>query len=218
MRTKTILFAAAVFAAGFGVTMAQAPVYSVNAVGYVTKTCTNGYNLLCNPLNGTNNLLSTILPVVPEDSQVLRWNATSQGFADANQFYGGGLGWLPDEAINPGEGFFFYSTAPGNTNLTFVGEVPQGNLTNNLSANYSLMSHVVPQAISLAAGGVNFPVGDDESVLMWNAGAQGFADPLQYYGSELGWLPNEPVPAVGEGFFYFNTGAPRQWTRTFSVN
>jgi hypothetical protein len=197
--------------------MAQQAVYSVNAVGYVTKNCTNGYSLLCNPLNGTNNLLSTILPVVPEDSQVLRWNAAAQTFYDANQFYGGGLGWLPDEAINPGEAFFFYSTAPGTTNLTFVGEVPQGNLTNHISVGFSLISHIVPQSISLAAVGVNFPVLDDDQVLMWVPGAQNFGDALQYYGVGLGWLPNEPVPAVGEGFFYYS-GAARNWTRTFSVN
>jgi hypothetical protein len=217
MRTKIILLAAAVFAAGLEVSMAQAPVYSVNAVGYVTKTLTNGYNLICNPLNGTNNLLSTILPVVPQDSSVLRWNPVSQGFADANQYYGSELGWLPDEAINPGEAFFFYSTAPGNTNLTFVGEVPQGGLTNHLSVGFSLVSHIVPQSISLADAGVNFPVQVDDSVLFWNPNTQGFADALQYYGSELGWLPNEPVPAVGEGFFYY-TAAARNWTRTFSVN
>jgi len=222
MRTKAILLAAGVFAAGLGVSMAQAPVYSVNAVGYVTKSLTNGYNLIANPLNGTNNLLSTIIPVLPDQSYVLRWNPNLQAYAASVPTYYDGFGWAPDEAINPGEGFFLFSTAPGNTNVTFVGEVPQGNLTNSIHGNYSLISHIVPQSLSLASPSASFPAqgeGDDY-VLFWNPVLQSYASEVPtWYGDENVWLPSEPTPKVAEGFFYHTVaGGGRNWTRTFSVN
>jgi len=214
MRTKTLLLTAAVLTAGLAASVAQS-VYSVNAVGYVNKSLVAGYTLISNPLNGTNNLLSTILPIVPEDTIVLKWDSATQSFGTPSQYYGG-LGWLPDTTLNPGEGAFINS--PTATTVTFVGEVPQGNLTNQISGNYSLLAHVVPQSISLANPSVNFPVLEDDLVLFWDTATQSFATPLQYYGT-LGWLPNEPVPAVAEGFFY-NTApsAARSWGRTFSVN
>ena len=111
-----------------------------------------------------------------------------------------------------------FINAPAATTVTFVGEVPQGNLTNQISGNYSLLAHVVPQSISLANPSVSFPALDGDLVLFWNPATQSFRDPLQFYDG-LGWLPSEPVPAVGEGFF-FNTApaASRSWGRTFSVN
>jgi len=213
MRTKTILLAAALFAAGLGVSMAQAPVYSVNAVGYVTKNLTNGYNLIANPLNGTNNDVSTIIPVMSEDSYILRWNPATQSFTDPINFFFGA--WDTAAVLNPGEGFFLYSATPGNTNVTFVGEVPQGNLTNHVSANYSLISHIVPQSIGLDAAGVNFPAAEDDYVLFWKPVSQGFADPNNFF---FGAWDVVPTPAVGEAFFYFTSAGARNWARSFSVN
>jgi len=216
MRTKTLLLSAAVLAAGLTASMAQS-VYSVNAVGYVNKALGVNYTLISNPLNGTNNLLSTILPVVPDGTFILKWNSAAQNFAAPSQYYEG-LGWLPDDTLNPGEGAFINMPGPGSTTVTFVGEVPQANLTNQIKGNYTLMSHIVPQSISLADPSVNFPVLDGDFVLFWDEAAQRFEAPLQYYDG-LGWLPNEPVPAVAEGFF-FNTApsAARPWNRSFSVN
>ena len=71
MRTKTLLLSAAVLAAGLAASTAQS-VFSVNAVGYVNKTLAPGYNLIANPLNGTNNLLSTIIPTAPDGSAVIK--------------------------------------------------------------------------------------------------------------------------------------------------
>jgi hypothetical protein len=221
MRTKTILLAAAVFAAGLGVSLAQSPVYSVNAVGYVTKTLTNGFNLISIPLNGTNNDLNTTIPVAPDGTLILRWVGGSQSFDPAPNQYYDGFGWFPTATINPGEGLFV-SIPPGTltTNLTFVGEVPQGNLTNHIdSGAYSLLAQIVPQAISLGDPSVTFPALDGDIVLFWNPVTQSYKDPTQFYDG-FGWFPVDPIPAVGEGFFYNNApGHPgRDWTRTFSVN
>jgi hypothetical protein len=217
MRTKAILLAAAVFAAGIGASVAQSPVYSVNAVGYVTKTLTNGFNLICNPLNGTNNDLNTVIPVVPDGTYVLRWLPGGQTF-DAQFQYFDGFGWFPTTTLNPGEGVFINIpfTTPS-VNVTFVGEVPQGNLTNRVSGNFSLISHIVPQSISLGDPGVSFPAVDGDYILFWDPGIQNFKPQTQFF-EGFGWFPTDPIPAVGEGFFYNTAGAARNWARTFSVN
>ncbi|HWN94592.1 MAG TPA: hypothetical protein VNT99_06150, partial [Methylomirabilota bacterium] len=94
MRTKTLLLSAAVLAAGLAASTAQS-VYSVNAVGYVNIVVTNGYNLITNPLNGTNNNINTIIPVAPQDSIVLRWSNQNQNFASADTYFD-----LGDPALN----------------------------------------------------------------------------------------------------------------------
>lgn len=205
---------AAVVAVGLGVSTAQS-VYSVNAVGYVNLALGGNYSLISNPLNGTNNLLSTILPAPPDGTYILRWDTALQTFSDPYT-YVDGAGWLTDASISPGEGIFI--NLPGSTTITFVGEVPQGNLTNQISGNYSLLAHQVPQSIGLDAPSVNLPVQDGDYVLFWDPVLQTFGDPITYVDG-AGWIPSTPTPAVAQGFFYnTSSGGARNWTRSFSVN
>ncbi len=226
MRTKTILLAAAVVAAGLAVSSAQT-VYSVNAVGYVTVQLTNGYNLVSNPLNGTNNNINTTMPVAPEDSYILRWDPTANSgagsFGDPAYYIGGS--WSPDLSIQPGEGFFVHCetiAAATKVPLTFVGEVPQGvALVNTNIANcalgYSLISSIVPQAIALDAPGVGFVAHEDDYVLSWNQGGQTYTDPIYYIG---GAWTDVVIPPVGGAIFLHQEPyvGVRTWTRSFSVN
>ena len=209
---------AAVVAAGLGASVAQT-VYSVNSVGYVNKTLVPGYNLISSPLNATNSSLDTVLPVVPDGTVILKWDSALQTFAEANQYYEGIPGWFPSGTVTPGEGFFINIPGVSSVTVTFVGEVPQGSLTNRIAGNYSLIAQIVPQSISLTAPGVGFPPQDGDIYLPWSAALQTFGDSSQYYEGIPGFFPYDPTPAVAEGFFY-NTGpaAGRNWTRTFSVN
>ncbi len=217
MRTKTLLLTAALTAAGIGYTMAQT-VYSVNVVGYVNTTVpANGYTLIANPLNATNNNLNTVMPDgsgVVDGATVVRWDATAQGFAAETPTFFAGLGWLPDATLAPGEGFFLFNSAASPFTVTFVGEVLTGSLTNSLSANYSLVANKVPQAIGLTAAGV--PAADGDIVLQWDPATQNYKEGNQFF-EGVGWLPAEPIPGVGEGFFYFNAGAAKNWVRTFTI-
>jgi hypothetical protein len=222
MRTKTILLSAAVFAAGLAASVAQS-VYSINAVGYVNLTILNGYNLIANPLNGTNNQISTIMPTVPDGSAALRWNNSSQGFYQQETYLGGvwydGNFNVSTTVINPGEGFFFQNNSGSSATLTFVGEVPQGSLTNRVGANYGFYSSQVPQSGTLTSLG--FPAQDGMSYNAWNSAAQGYNQAYTFLGGQWydgNFNPGEPVPAVGEGFLITNPGNAVDWTRTFSVN
>ncbi len=211
MRTKTLLLTAAVLTAGLAASVAQS-VYSVNAVGYVNLNLPANFSLISNPLNGTNNNLGTILPVLPDGAQLLTWDAANQRFNDAS-VYIGGFGWVPDSALPPGVGAFLF--LPSASPVTFVGEVPQGNLTNTVPANFGLLAHMVPQSIGLAAA--NLVSTDGDQVLFWDRANQKYEDAYVYIGG-FGWVPSDPTPDVAEGFFYFNAGAAKLWGRTFSVN
>jgi hypothetical protein len=214
MKTKFLLLAAVILVAGIGGSLAQTPTFSVNAVGHVVKPLVSQYNLLSNPLNGTNNQLNTIIPVAPEDSFILRWDPDNQTFVDPINYIGGA--WDPNATINRGEGFFLYSAAPGTTSITLVGEVPQGTFTNLLRRFYNLIACPVPQAIDFNGPTQNFPANEDDFVLFWIPASQTYSDPSNYIGGA--WDP-PVVPEIGGAFFYYNASAtPHAWVRTFSVN
>jgi glyoxylate utilization-related uncharacterized protein len=217
MRTKTLLLTAAVFAAGLGASMAQS-VYSVNAVGYVNLSLPAGFSLIANPLQGTNDQLSTVIPTAPDGAQVLTWDAAQQRFNSASVFDGDVNQWFPNGTMSVGKGAFIF--LPSAATITFVGEVPQGTLSNPVSANYSLLANIVPQSISLSAA--SFPAQDGDQYLTWNRAQQRYNPALVYDGDANEWFgPSgaaQPTPEVGEGFFYFTTGGARNWVRSFSVN
>jgi hypothetical protein len=221
MRTKTFLLSAAVLAAGLSASTAQS-VYSVNAVGYVNVPVVQGYQIIANPLNNSNNMLSVILPSVADGTLIYKFNPVTQTFGNASTFIDAPPDpafWFPDAVLNPGEGVFLRAPAAGT--LTFVGEVPQGSLSNPLPQNYSLRSSIVPQS-----GGISSVLGltaaDGDTVYFFNPATQTYANALTYILAPPDpgfWFPTEPNPAVGQGFFFKNnTGTPRSWTRTFSVN
>ncbi|HEY0548530.1 MAG TPA: hypothetical protein VGF13_02955 [Verrucomicrobiae bacterium] len=234
MRTKTLLLAAAAFAVGTVASVAQT-VYSVNAVGYVNLTLKSSYNLISNPLNGTNNNVNTIMPVAPADSQAIRWNPATQSFNSAGTYIDAQdpalNGWYDSQLnksadiIAPGEGFFFFNPTVSDYVLTFVGEVPQGNLTNTIPANYSFKASIVPQSVAIES--VGFPGVADMQYFIWNPNTQSYGGSVTYidaqdpavngfYDSQLNRV--FPTPAVGQGFVIFNPGPALSWGRNFSVN
>jgi len=232
MRTKTLLVTAVLTAAGFA-TSAMAQVYSVNAVGYVNVTLKKGYNLIANPLNNGGNTLAEILPPttpLPDDTFIVTWDSAGGTIgapaADLPTFFPG-AGWEPaGPALPPGKAFFMYiaDTAPTNTyTVTFVGEVPQGNLSTPVAigSRYSALASQVPQAGKVTTD-LGLQPSNDDTLLLWDKNAGGFGTTLYQYATDVGWNDGqnvvEPTVGVGDGFFLFRVGGPTAWTRTFSVN
>ena len=229
MRTKTLLMTAAIMAAGLGASVAQT-VYSVNSVGYVNVTAKPGYNLFGNPLKGaTNNNISTILPAaaLPDDTTVLTWNNATQDF-DQAVFVSGGA-WLDQNfapattVLNPGRAFFFQNVKnpASDIQITFVGEVSQGTLTNRVGANYDFVASVVPQSTGLST--IGFPGVQDMTFATFNPLIQDYNQALVYDGGiwvDQSFTPTDPTPAVAQGFLITspNGQAAQNWVRTFSVN
>jgi hypothetical protein len=114
--------------------------------------------------------------------------------------------------------------------VTWVGEVPQGDLSNPLPANnkLSIRSSQVPQTAQLGSPGVGleFPGEDADTVYIYNNAAGAYKQPYQFIDG-LGWLSfngddegtDGPTIPVGTGFFIQRQSAVgSDWNRTFSVN
>lgn len=207
MRTKTLLFTAAVIASGFTAATAQS-VYSVNAVGYVNVNVANGFTMIANPLNTTNNTIGSLIPALSDFSTLYKWNEAAQQFDIATFFFG--VWDHPEYTLNVGEGAFIGTDTA--TTLTFVGEVAQGQLTNSIPANFSIKSSKVPQTGLVSTLGLT-GMSDFDVLYKWNTATQQY-DIFTYF---FGAWDVEPTIAVGESFF-LSSSAAYQWTRTFSVN
>jgi hypothetical protein len=205
MRIRTLLCLAAL-TAGVATTMAQSNVYSLNIVGYVTKTNSPGYQIISNPLNATNNSLSSLYPNAPDFTTVYRFQggAYVQSTFDPDQ-----PGWTANFTFNPGEGYFM--NVGSQYVVTYVGEVVL-NSTNPIPSGYSMRASALPQAGRLTAD-LLYPPNDFDTAYRFvnNAYVQFTYDP-----DAPGWTPSDPNIAVGEGFF-LNTGTAKNWIRNFSV-
>jgi hypothetical protein len=207
MRTQLILTTAVLGVAGsLG---ASAQVYSVNAVGYINVSVPAGkLALVANQLNAGGNKISEVLA---PSGDVTVYTYGSGAFSI--NAYSLGEWANPNQVVGPGTAFFIQNDTAAAMTLTFVGEVPQGNLTTPLVANLNLVGSQVPQSGKLVTD-LGFPIADDETVYRWDVANQTYT--LNAY--SLGeWGAGEPVIAVAEGFWVQKTAAAN-WTRTFSVN
>jgi len=238
-------------------------IFSVNAVGYVKQTIAFGkLALIANPLNQPNNDLNVILPLKDDGTQdgvniyrfangsyrsTITWVSAGPGM--------GGVWFTPDSStdpnatvLNPGEGFFVYNSSLGGlaVDLTWVGEVMQGNLSNRIPANGSLSirSSQVPQSAALgdasaanAGTTLGFPATVGDLVYIFDVPTQAYlaaysflsgdptmpCDPVLnpcVWFSATDMSPTGPVIPVGGAFFVIKTDAAASvnWIRTFSVN
>lgn len=218
MRTKTLLLVAA--AAAAGIVSSQAQVYSVNAVGYVNKTIPKGaFALISNPLKAATNTIPALFGTqLPDGSQVYSWNTTSKSYDIAS--YSSDFGWdvpaaLTTKQFDPqtsGGGFFVRNAGTADVTVTFVGEVPQGNLSTALVPGFQIVSSQVPQGGKLNAD-LKYTPADGDQIYQWN----GTSYVISGFSTDFGWDPSEPTLAVGEGFF-LSKAAAGTWARSFSVN
>jgi hypothetical protein len=215
MRTKTLLLTAALSAAGIASSQAQA-VYSVNAVGYVNTALTNGFNLISNPLDNKatdGNQVKTLFASLAGGSQIFVFNNATGTYATAqvDEFTGEITGTAATTVIAPGNGVFVRVDAAAT--VTFVGEVPAGQLSNPIPVGFSIKSSQVPQA-GTAATQLGFPAAEGDQIFQWNEGTQRYTT----YGYTFGaWEPSEPTIDVGEAVFV-RTDAAKPWTRNFQIN
>jgi hypothetical protein len=212
MRTKVLVCALAL-AASIGATVAQ-NVYSLNVVGYYNITlAANQKAMIANQLNTTNNTLSALIPNGPAGAQFFKFAAggfTAYNFDDLD------LVWAPNgtATLNPGEGGFYIS--PAATTLTFVGEVLQGSLVNQLPLGTKVMrSSIVPQQGLITTDlGLPGEAGDQ----MFTFAGGGYTS-YNFDDLDLVWAPSQPTVAVGQAFFYVKAAGATSsnWVRNFTV-
>jgi len=190
----------------------MAQVYSLNVVGYYNVTVpANSMQMIANQFNTTNNTLAALIPAPPVNSQFFKY-VTGTGYS-VSTFDEFDLVWSPDGAstLNPGEGGFFMNAGGTPLTLTFVGEVPQGSLTNAIPDGYSIRSSMVPQAGTVDALGFP-PVANDQIFKFVSGSYQVYT----FDEFDLVWAPSLPSVDVGESFFVSKVGAAN-WVRNFTV-
>ena len=217
MRTKTLLLTAALSAAGIATSQAQ--VYSVNAVGYVNTPLVRGYNLISNPLDNkaqNGNQIQNLFASLPPGSQIFKFNGTRFDLAEQDVLGGGITGAAATMTVMPGEGVFVLipNDAPAQSTITFVGEVPSGNLSNPIPAGFSIRASQVPQAGT--ATSLAFPAGEGDQIFVFNEATQRYS--THSFSEILGGWDTEPQIEVGEAFFVNNVSGAKNWTRTFNIN
>jgi hypothetical protein len=214
MRTKTLLLTAALGAAGMATSMAQ--VYSVNAVGYVNTVLHPGFSLIANPLNAADNTVGALFANVPNNTRIYKFNGTTYDIGTYSTVLGG---WNPaafaSTVLNPGDGFFIQNPGGVDVTVTFVGEVPQGDLSSTLPAGLSIKASQVPQA-GLVSTDLKYPPQNNDRIFKWSSTTSTYT-PYTYSTVLGGWNPSEPSIDVGEAVF-LNRATAGTWTRTFSVN
>lgn len=229
MRTKALLSVAAIAASAI-TAVAQSNVYSLNIVGYATVALPSGYSLKANPLsagvtNGANELGLTI-----QSEQILTWNGSGFSYASYDPSFGTPTGWVDANfgpavppSLPPGKGFFFFNPG-GATNVTFVGQVVPGPSSTNsmtLPSGYSLVGSPLPANVSdVTASPVSLPKIASMQILNWNGSKYVYSSYDPSFGTPTGWVDANfagiPAPGynIGDGFFFFNPGAPAQWSQS----
>jgi hypothetical protein len=223
MRTKTMLLSALLGTLGSVSLMAQSTnVYSLNAVGYINVTVQPGYNIVSCPLIASpDNTLNTLLPNTA--GQYKKWQfwgfSPSSGYKEeigqATSWSVGGL-----STLNPGQAGWLFNPGANPSNVTFVGTVPSGSLTNTLVASsFNLVSSILPTSGDLLTNPLmNFTTATKkDQVWQFTAGTGGGFKETVLLPS--GWSAGDPQEAtVGGGFFYFNAStAANNWVESFSV-
>jgi len=215
--------------------MAQSTnVYSLNAVGYINVTLSAGYNLITCPLiTSPDNTVGTLF-----NNSNHVWNGSSVDFFSPTTGYAGNTDSASARATNangwanggtnvaaPGVGFWFVS--PVATNVTFVGTVPQGSITNTLVTGYNLVASAVPTSGDLCTNSItkltNYNVGDSVDVYIPGTGYAGTVYQSSKrgttgYNGNWGATGDPTTPNVYQAFFYVNSGPTVNWVENFSVN
>ncbi len=209
MKTKVLLIGAAL---GLAVATASADaVYSSNVVGYVNVDIVAGWNLIANPLDSGNNMLSSLIPEAPYGTEVYKMVNGDYIYAtfdeDEEDWY------FPTEefGVNPGEGVFI--KAPQAFAITFVGEVKAGAHSVELPAGWSIVSSPTPVAGDLNEIGLTSAVDFGDQVYQYTSDGYKFST---YDEDEEDWYGQVENIAVGEAFFMKKANAST-WTRTFEI-
>jgi hypothetical protein len=225
MRTKALLCAAGLLAAGVATSMAQGNVYSLNVVGYINVTLTNGFNLIANQLdldgtaNFTNNTVTSVLGTnLPANSKAYAYD-TAGGYTISTF---NGTAWGPPgtlagvaKGLTPGRGVWVsVNGTPGfTTTITEVGNVIQGSKAFPVVSGFQIMSVMSPVQARISTD-FGYPAANGDKVSMYRNGAYQIRTH-----NGTAWGPpalGEPTNRVAEAF-WLQASASKTWTQNFTV-
>jgi len=219
MRTKALVAAAALLAAGALSSMAQSNVYSLNVVGYVNVTLNTGFNMLANQLDldgtGLNNTVTTVFgTALPSGSSVYAYVNGAYNPSASYTTKGGWSGGAGVQAgLQPGGGVFV--KVPSTATVTLVGNVLQGALAQTYNSGFNIIGSKVPQS-GLLQTDLGYTPTSGDSVYRYDSATQAYL-PSASYTTKGGWSP-QPTIGVGEAFWLKSAAVSGgTWTRNFTV-
>jgi hypothetical protein len=191
-------------------------IFSINVVGYVNTDFPPGLSLKANPLVAETNTLGYLIPLAPDGTQVYKFTEGSN--YEVSTFDAVAMSWSnPDINLDVGNGFFLNNPSPGAFRVTFIGEVRQGWLTNNLPAGFSTEGSLVPQAGSInTLHGIPGEPGDTLRLYVNDGLGEGAYSVSTFDGASNSWLPDLELGAA-EGFWMHKENA-QDWVRYFTVD
>jgi hypothetical protein len=213
MKTKSLLIASV---AALTASTAAFGAVSSNIVGYTKLTLNDGFNLVANTLNASNNSAEALFASTPAGTQIYRWAAGT--FKVLNNLDGAGTWTGNDFALNPGEAVFIKIPKGGATSVYLVGEVvtkPAAISLTSTKGSFNFVSSVLPVAGALDTD-LQYTPNDGDKVFTWN-NATGKYSVASYAG---GWLTADtkaPSVAIGQGLVIQTLTAGASWTQTFTV-
>ena len=236
MKTRVLFLASALTLVSASISSAQQS-FSTNAIGFVNLTVpANSLAIVAIPLNGTNNLLNTTLPLPPgfDGATIYRYDMPNNRYRDALTWFEG-FGWFdpadPNPIINPGESFWLHNPTPNLLTVTFMGDIPSGDQQLAVPGNNALkmVSSQVPWPRNIGEVGLadtlNFPAVDGDTVYLFDVTTQNYKDPYNYFAG-FGWFsanaddpgPRGPVIPAATGFWTLKPGPQAFWRQSFRVN
>jgi len=217
MKTKALLLTAILTVAGTAGLMAQTSnVYSQNIVGYVSQIFPQGYSILGNQMNATDNKITSIIPTAPDNTAIYKFNPQTGSYIVMTYF--AGAGWFGDDdnmTFAPGEAGWIHTDVRF-TN-TFVGEVKL-NSTNQIKVGYQIIGSTTPLATNLTA--LSFPAADNTAIYKYNPTSGGYI--VDTYFDGAGWFGDTtdgtkaPNVVVGEGYWIYSPVATN-WVQSLVV-
>ncbi len=203
--------------------MAQSTnVYSLNAVGYINVTVEPGFNIVSCPLIASpDNTINTLL--TNGTGQFKKWGFFAFNPASGSydtEAIGTGTGWTGGgtNTLAPGQAAWLFNPSSVATNITFVGTVPSGSITNSISPGFNLISSVLPTSGNIVTNTLmNFTTQvKKDQVFTFNATTQTY-NPADI-ATATGWTADPVQANVGGGFWYVNnTNVVNNWVENFSV-
>jgi hypothetical protein len=233
--------------------------YCSRAIGFIRKTAMPGITAIADQLEAPSNTLNGLFDPMPDGNsltngtQILKWHNGSPGSGYHVYQYSASSGtWTPlynapltDETLSPGEGAYIVNPTTSSFTVTFVGLVPEGELTVPIIGvgGQNLVSAIVPQAGGIVSD-LGCPLQGGENILIWNGSCYYFyqynpglkelgypsdwvdangggecAIPGDVYNTDLGYyFAPEPQITVGMSFYIQNPNSDEYWTRTFSTS
>jgi|HubBroStandDraft_1064217.scaffolds.fasta_scaffold190819_2 hypothetical protein len=246
MRTKTLALTAVLGMIGAASAMAQTPVYSLNAVGYINATIFPGFQIMSCPLIAPNgNSIGALFPNggggTPTSNQwnnlsIYNWDTAITNYdpsdtANAKQANKSGYtnGWTQGgtNTMWPGQGVWVFWSGGSPTNVTFVGTVPQNGspyLTNTMVPGFNMVASAIPMDGDLYTNTNTLMTGFEnggDAVYTFDPAIANY-DSSDGYTTKHHWdsgLQDPTTTNLTEGFWYFNNGSGNEvWVENFSVN